>query len=65
VDELGLKGKQIGGAMVSNEHGNFIVNTGGAKTTDILALIDFIKNEVKQKNGILLETELEIIGEDL
>jgi len=65
IDELGLKGKQIGGAMVSNEHGNFIINTGGAKTADILALIDFIKNEVKQQKGILLETELEIIGEDL
>jgi len=65
IAELGLKGRQIGEAMVSNEHGNFIVNIGGAKASDILALIDFIKNEVKQNKGISLETELEIIGEDL
>jgi UDP-N-acetylenolpyruvoylglucosamine reductase len=64
IDELGLKGKKVGGAMVSNEHGNFIVNVGGAKAADIIELIKIIKNEVKTTRGIELETEVEIIGED-
>ncbi len=64
IDELGLKGTKIGGAMVSNEHGNFIVNTGSATARDILNLIQFLKNEVKKQRGIELQTEIEIIGED-
>lgn len=64
IDELGLKGKRIGGAMVSTQHCNFIVNAGGAKASDILELIKYIKDRVREKRGIELETEVEIIGED-
>lgn len=64
IDELGLKGTQIGGAKISEKHGNFIVNVGSATAGDILALIDMVKNTVRQYRGIDLETEVKIIGED-
>jgi UDP-N-acetylmuramate dehydrogenase len=64
IDELGLKGTQIGGAKISEKHGNFIVNVSNAKAGDILALIDMVKNTVRQYRGIDLETEVKIIGED-
>ena len=63
IDELGLKGTKRGGAMVSTVHGNFIVNEGNATAKDVLELIDFIKQTAKDKRGIELETEVEILGE--
>ncbi len=63
IDEAGLVGKKIGGAMVSHEHGNFIVNTGGAKAADIKKLARKIKKEVYDKFGIKLEEEIQYIGE--
>ncbi|MFM2082616.1 MAG: UDP-N-acetylmuramate-alanine ligase and UDP-N-acetylmuramate dehydrogenase [Verrucomicrobiota bacterium] len=65
VDELGLKGLRVGGAVVSAEHGNFIVNDGGATAADVLALIAELKQRVKTVRGIELHTEVEIVGEDL
>jgi UDP-N-acetylmuramate dehydrogenase len=62
IDEIGLKGKQIGGAMISQKHANFIVNVGGARTDDILALMDLARREVKRQKGIELETEIRVIG---
>ena len=64
VDELGLKGTSIGGAMVSAEHGNFIVNDGTATARNILDLIDLLKQRAKTERGIDLETEVEILGEE-
>ena len=64
VDELGLKGTRVGGAMVSAEHGNFIVNDGNATACDILELVEILKQRVKAARGIDLQTEIEIIGED-
>jgi UDP-N-acetylenolpyruvoylglucosamine reductase len=63
IDELGLKGTRVGGAIVSNVHGNFIVNDGSATATDVLSLIDVVKQRVKSARGIELETEVEILGE--
>lgn len=63
VDELGLKNSAVGKARVSEVHGNFIVNDGGATATDMLELIDRIKTEAKAKRGIELETEVQIVGE--
>ena len=63
IDELGLKGTRIGGAVVSDIHGNFIINEGNATATDVLKLIDLIKQRAKSVRGIDLETEVEIIGE--
>jgi UDP-N-acetylenolpyruvoylglucosamine reductase len=64
VDELGLKGTRVGGAVVSAEHGNFIVNDGKAMAHDVLELIAILKTRVKETRGIDLHTEVEIIGED-
>ena len=63
MDELGLKGTRIGGAVVSDVHGNFIVNEGGATAADVLALIELIRTRAREVRGIELETEVEIIGE--
>ena len=62
VDELGLKGASEGGAMVSEEHGNFIVNKGGATAGDILRLIGRIQERALTERGIELKTEVQIIG---
>ncbi len=64
VDELGLKGTKIGGAMVSFEHGNFITNDGTATARNVLDLIALIKAKAKAERGIELHTEVEIVGED-
>jgi len=63
VDELGLKNSSVGKARVSEVHGNFIVNDGGATATEMLELIDRIKQAAKTKRGIELETEVQIVGE--
>jgi UDP-N-acetylenolpyruvoylglucosamine reductase len=64
VEELGLKGTRVGGAMVSPVHGNFIVNDQGATARDVLALLDLVRRTARAQRGIELETEVEIIGED-
>ena len=64
VDELGLKGLRVGGAVVSQEHGNFIVNDGQATARDILELIEKLQKRVLVERGIELHTEVQIIGED-
>ena len=64
MQELGLKGTKVGGAMVSFEHGNFIVNDGHATARDVLDLIALIKSKAKAERGIELHTEVEIVGED-
>jgi len=63
IDELGLKGARVGGAMVSREHGNFIVNDGNATARDVLELVALLQARAKAARGIELQTEVEIIGE--
>ena len=65
VDELGLKNSRVGQARVSEVHGNFIVNDGGATALEMLELIDTIKAAARARRGIELETEVQIVGEDL
>jgi UDP-N-acetylmuramate dehydrogenase len=62
IEEAGLKGFQIGGAKISEMHGNFIVNAGNATAKDVLDLIQYIKDKILQLYGIKMETEVEIIG---
>ena len=62
IEASGLKGKKIGGAMISEKHANFIINTGGAKAKDVIALIKMARDTVKQKTKLELETEIKIIG---
>ena len=63
VDELGLKNSRVGNARVSEVHGNFIVNDGGATAAEMLQLIDKIQSAARAMRGIELETEVEIVGE--
>ena len=63
IDELGLKNTRIGGARVSEEHGNFIVNDGGATAADVLALVEHIKTTARLQRGIDLVPEVRIVGE--
>lgn len=62
IEMAGLKGTSMGGAMVSEIHANFIVNTGKATADDILGLMDLVKNEVKKKFSVTLEPEVLIAG---
>ncbi|MGA2222424.1 MAG: UDP-N-acetylmuramate--L-alanine ligase [Verrucomicrobiia bacterium] len=64
IEELGLKGVHVGGARVSEVHGNFIVNEGGATAADVLRLIGIIRERARQERGIELETEVMILGKD-
>ena len=61
IDELGFKGKSIGGAKVFEKHANFIVNTGEAKASDVIKLIEMIEKEVLEKRNIRLEREVRVI----
>jgi UDP-N-acetylenolpyruvoylglucosamine reductase len=63
IDELGLKGARVGGAMVSLEHGNFLINDGTATARDVLELIEVVRARARSERGIDLQTEVEIIGE--
>lgn len=61
VEEAGLKGYTIGGAQISELHGNFIVNTGTATYKDVLSLIRHVQSTIKEKFSIEMETEVEIV----
>ena len=63
VEASGLRGLMLGGAQVSEKHGNFIVNIDHATAQDVLALIDQVQHIVNQKFGIMLEPEVRLVGE--
>ena len=63
IELSGLKGKKMGGAQVSEQHANFIVNLGNATAADIENLIFEVQADVKQKTGIALHPEVRIVGE--
>jgi UDP-N-acetylmuramate dehydrogenase len=64
IEQAGWKGKGIGGAQVSTKHANFIVNTGCATAQDVLSLIQEIQDDVYQKYGVELKTEIQYIAPD-
>jgi UDP-N-acetylmuramate dehydrogenase len=64
IDELGLKGHRIGGARISEKHGNFIVTQGDATAGEVLALMAFMSDEVYEKRGLRLIPEVLIVGEE-
>ncbi len=64
VDQSGLKGYRIGDAEISERHGNFIINRGGAKAEDCIALIEKMKETVLDLFGVALELEVKVIGQD-
>lgn len=61
IEQCSLKGKSVGGAQVSEKHAGFVINKGGATSTDILNLIDFIKTTVKTQTGVTLEPEVIVL----
>ena len=63
IEASGLKGYCIGNACVSDLHANFIVNRGGARAADIEQLIQHVRETVRMKHGVALESEVRIIGE--
>jgi UDP-N-acetylmuramate dehydrogenase len=63
IDELGLKGRRVGGAQVSPKHANFIVNTGGATAADVLGLGELLRETVRRERGIELAYEVEFVGD--
>ncbi len=63
IEQCGLKGRQVGGARVSERHANFIVNMGGATAADIENLINEVQTTVEEKTGIKLHPEVRIVGE--
>ena len=64
VQDAGLKGKTIGGAQVSEKHSGFLINIGNAAAQDILELIAYCQKEVLEQFGVVLETEVKIVGEE-
>ena len=64
VEQAGLRGTRIGNAMISAKHGNYIVNVGGARAADVLALVALARERVRSATGIDLELEVKIVGED-
>lgn len=64
IDELGLKGRSVGRATVSEVHGNFVVNAGGGTARDVLDLVGEIQEVAQRERGVQLEMEVKVIGEE-
>jgi UDP-N-acetylmuramate dehydrogenase len=62
IDQAGLKGKRVGGAVVSDLHANFILNDRGATAEDVEDLIEIVRERVAEAAGVTLELEVEIVG---
>jgi UDP-N-acetylmuramate dehydrogenase len=63
IENTGLKGKRVGGAVVSPKHANFIINLGTATARDVQELIELVRKEVYSAFQITLELEIELVGE--
>ncbi len=63
IEESGLKGYTVGGAQVSEKHAGFVINKYNATSTDVINLIRDVQRIVYEKHGVMLETEVKIIGE--
>lgn len=60
IQDAGMQGKSVGGAQVSEKHAGFVVNTGGATASDVLALVALVQQEVKSRFGVTLEPEVRL-----
>ena len=63
IDECGLKGARIGGALITHRHANILINAGGATAADVRALIAHVQEVVEQRTGYRLEPEIGFVGE--
>ncbi len=64
IEQAGMKGARVGGVEVSPLHANFFVNRGGATANDVLRLIEIVRERVRDKFGVELELEIEVVGEN-
>lgn len=62
ISDAGLKGYSVGGAQVSEKHAGFVINTGNATASDVIALTDYVKQRVYEENGVELELEVKKLG---
>lgn len=62
IDSVGLRGKKIGGAMVSGKHPNYLVNTGSATAEDVMMLASLVKTRVRDELGVKLQAEVQFVG---
>lgn len=62
IEAAGLKGRRVGGAMISPQHANFFVNCGEATARDVFSLIDMTREEVANRFGVMLELEIRLLG---
>lgn len=65
IDQAGLKGYRVGGAMVSEKHAGFVINAGGATAEDVLSVMRHVREKVAEESGITLEPEVRLIGCEL
>ena len=63
IEEAGLKGTRIGNVEISDIHANFFINHGETKASDVIALVQLAQESVKEKFGVSLELEIEVVGE--
>lgn len=63
IEEVGLKGHQIGDAQISEKHANFIINTGSATAQDVVQLIELVKKTIQEKLNLEMQTEISLVGE--
>lgn len=64
IEQAGLKGMSVGGAQVSELHAGFIINTGGATASDVIALMERVQDAVYRRSSVMLEPEVRIVGRD-
>ena len=62
IDQFDFRGKKMGGAQVSEEHANFIINTGSASALDVITLVSYIKQKVRQEFNLQLREEIQYVG---
>lgn len=63
IEQVGLKGKKIGGAKISDKHANFIINENSASAKDVRDLITLVKTTIKEQHGLEMQTEISFVGE--
>jgi len=63
IDNAGLKGRSVGGAMISEKHTNFIINSDNATSRDIKDLIELVREKVNNRFNVMLETEIRLLGD--
>ncbi len=64
IEVAGLKGTHVGAALCSEKHANWLVNTGGATATDFIALVQIVRDKVKEVHQVELQLEIKIVGTD-